>query len=374
MRDSAIQTRGKTIVAAAIVLLLCAIGARAAPTGSVLKLPPDRLTAYKGSAVLVQKVGDDTSRFDFGADVLYLTGAGDATDDTSREVLAARYLKAVDGSETFGVIERFKVATNEKALDLRPAGETVFELAPEEMHMLTVYLPWELLPEFALPEAGKAVDTTESFNVLNLATVRARLRTSAARNGDSLEVTRELAADEKPGFDFRGNQASVVLYRQKYTIDTGSGRVTDFESDCGFGFSQDGTDVRLERKARLEEASSAEVAGPKAPPWAKLIGDLPAIEKEFRDRKSSDDIAKRLEKFSKSAAGSPLAAISGALEYRLGAFRQFFEESAAGKILAGVLGRKAPEFTLKDLEGNDVSFRAATAKNKATLLTFWGYG
>ncbi len=78
--------------------------------------------------------------------------------------------------------------------------------------------------------------------------------------------------------------------------------------------------------------------------------------------------------FVKSAADTPLAAVSGALEYRLEAFKEFYEATLEGQVLKKVLDNSAPDFKLKDLDGKDVAFRAATAKNKVTLLNFWGYG
>ncbi len=351
----------------AVVLWSCG-AAVAAPT--IIKLTPDQLTAYRGTAVLVQTVGEDVTKFDFKADAIHLTRPAE---NETQSLLTARYLKAVDGGETFGSVDRYSVATGGATLSLKPAGDKVFELTPH-LHMLDVYLPWELLPTFAIPEAGKEAVAREKITILNLAPVEAGLRTRVTAQAGSLEITRELDAGEKPEFDFRETRANVVLYRQKYTVAQDTGRVQALESDCAFEFSQDETKIRLERKVRLEEASSIALNGPDSPAWSALLGDLPSIEKDFESRKSSEDIGKRLASFTKSAEGTPLAALGGALEFRLAAFQQFFEASAAGRVLAGVLGRKAPDFTLKDLDGKDVAFRAAVAGNKLTLLSFWGYG
>ncbi len=357
------------------VVLWSSGGAFAAPIPmlehSVLKLPPNQLTAYTGTAVLVQSMGSDVVTFDFKADALYLTGPA----GHPRSLLTARYLRSVGGGETFGTVDRYSILPNYHAtLILKPTDAKVYELN-DHMHMLNVYLPWETLPTFAIPEAGKKTETREKISVLNLADVEAALRTRVAAKGGSLEITRELAAEENLGFSFRDNEANLVLYRQKYTIGRETGRVEALESDCAFEFSQGDTKIRLERKVRLKEASSTVIDGPGAPAWTRLIKeDLPAIEKGFTDRQSSEDIGKRLAGFAKSAEGTPLAALSGALQFRLEAFQQFFEATEAGRVLAGVLNRKAPDFTLKDLDGKDVAFRAAAAKNKVTLLSFWGYG
>ncbi len=352
------------------VVLWSSGGAFAAP-GPLLKLPPNQLTAYTGTAVLVQSMGSDVVTFDFKADALYLTGPAGIG---PRSLLTARYLSSVGGGETFGTVDRYSILADYHAtLTLKPTDAKVYELN-EHMHMLNVYLPWETLPTFAIPEAGKKTETREKISVLNLADVEAALRTSVAAKGGSLEITRELGGNENPGFSFRDSDAKLVLYRQKYTIGRETGRVEALESDCAFEFSQGDTKIRLERKFRLKEASSTVIDGQGAPAWTSLIKDLPAIERDFEDRQSSEDIGKRLAGFAKSAEGTPLAALSGALQFRLEAFQQFFEATEAGRVLAGVLNRKAPDFTLKDLDGKDVAFRAAAARNKVTLLSFWGYG
>ncbi len=132
------------------VVLWSSGGAFAAP-GPLLKLPPNQLTAYTGTAVLVQSMGSEVVTFDFKADALYLTGpAGRGP----RSLLTARYLSSVGGGETFGTVDRYSILADYHAtLTLKPTDAKVYELN-EHMHMLNVYLPWETMPTFALPEAG----------------------------------------------------------------------------------------------------------------------------------------------------------------------------------------------------------------------------
>ena len=80
-----------------------------------------------------------------------------------------------------------------------------------------------------------------------------------------------------------------------------------------------------------------------------------------------------VEEISKLLDKSPWSALARAARTRLQGFVETFESDDAGKRLAKILGKPAPDFTLSDLDGKQVNFRKETA-GKVTLLSFWGVG
>ncbi len=361
----------RPVSTAAAALAVVATLFLASPTSAApgLELKPDRLATLAGKATLLQKHGDNELNVEYDATLVLLTGSS-ANERTP--LLTARVLEDEDGRQ--GAIEHWTVSRKAGSTVLRPHGPRDFETAgSDENHTLGVFFPLAL-PLAALPAEGTSARSTESLHVLNVGWATADLVTKVEKSGDQVVVTRELTGGKDTVFSFNGQEATVRAYSERYVLGT-DGVIAAIEHHAGFEFSPGGGDpVVLDRTLKLAAKSSVAYTGDSAPAWAELLAKAETIGTSFDTRSaSSDELAKVVETFSKSAEDTPVAPLAAAFESRVRAYAQLYESSAEGAALKKVLGRAAPAIQLPDLAGHDYDF-AAKRKGKVSILNFWGYG
>ena len=362
------RPRFSAFVMGLLVSLAVAPFATTLASPTMFKVAADQLTALEGTVLLKQVFGEEASQSAFKAH-LVLIGAPAASDGAQSEVTVVRHVSLDDEDEDteFGAVESYLVNSSDGRSQLALKGEAPYELE-ETLHMLNVHFPLEVLPLFALPTVGEEKTAKSTVDVLNLAEVEANVTVLARQDGDAVEIVRAMKEGEQPSFDFRGNATTLALYRVSYKFNSDTGALLSVAGDLAFEFSPEDTDgkVRVERQIRLTAQAGTQE-------WREAAKALSGVEAAFETRLPSSEIAKTLAKFSSTVAKTPLAPASAALNVRLAAFRDFFESSPQGKLLAKLLGASAPEFKLRGLDDKDVSFHAAI-KDKVTLLSFWGVG
>lgn len=334
--------------------------------GPTFKVPVDDVAAFEGSVVLKQIIADEANEAVFNAHLVLVGGL--TAEGGKGEVTVIRYAEdSADVAARFGAVESYLVDVSSGAPQLDLKGQPPYEFE-ENLHMLNVHFPLEVLPLLVLPGVGEEQTSKETVNVLNLAHTEAEITVATRQDGDSIEVVRALKAGSQPSFSFRDETATLTNYRVTYKLYVGTGALASVDSECAFELSPGGGEekIRIERKVRLKsKEGSAD--------WRVAADALAAVDGAFGKRLPSSEIEKSIAKFSAAAADTPLAPASKALNVRLNAFRMFFEATPQGKMLAKLLGGTAPEFKLKGLDDKEVSFHAAI-KNKVTLLSFWGVG
>ena len=409
-----------------LALGLLAPGVPAAPAGQADAAPaPDafhfalgEIASYSGTFSLKQGSGDSTEETQFRTRLTYRVDAANGGKST---LLVIRLVKATEapateanekGSGTEGGKGEKKEASGaggdaKSGAGAEFGGELAFArtqrfamprsgdrytleaLDDEELELnetqggLDLYCPLEaLLPPTTVPPEGEKRQSRGEVSVLGLAQATASIVTSARREPQAagapgtVTVQREIAPAEagaKLAFEFQGNPATLLRWRELFAFTPGGGLVAAVERDLTFELTLEDSPLRVEASLRLKRETLATPSAAEGKALDEVVARLRSAASEFAAHKPSAEIEKSVQAAAAAARGTLLDAAAPALELRLAVYRSFFEESEEGRQLAQLLGKPAPDFTLADMEGKEVKFREVT-RGKVTLLTFWGYG
>jgi hypothetical protein len=332
-----------------------------------MKLPPGHAILFKGTAASKEIRGAETTerRFDAAALVFPREGSKGET-----RVFAVRTLvPAGNDAPASAMFEEIVISPREGG---GAAQEVIEDPAPElepGALILGIHFPLELVPSFPVPAPGAEARGEAEVAVAHLHAAKGTFVTGARLEGGALEVTRALAPGTRPEIVFDGSPAVLSVWRERYAADPGSGAPRRIERESVVEVKAEDGAVRLERKLVLEASGTLEPPGSEA-----LERKLRELDLGFRSIPPADEMAKRVEALPMGLAPGPhLETPKVAAARRLAAFRELFEESGAGKKLASLLGKPAPDFTLEGLDGKKVGFREAI-RGKVAFLTFWGVG
>jgi hypothetical protein len=354
------------LLGAAVAAAASAAEGNSAPAAPV-RLPPGRAILLRGTAAGKQVAGPETTERRFDASALVFPGRGPRGET---RIFAVRTLvPSGPGGPSSAMFEEIEIAGKEGG---GAAYDAIEDAAPElEADAISVrtHFPLEPVPPFAVPAPGAEARGEAEVVPIRLAPVRGSFVTAARTGAGALEVTRALAPGARPRFTFEERPAALAAWQERWTADPESGAPRRIEREAVIEVeSEDGPPVRLETRLVLEAAATLDAAAS-----AALERGLRNLDAGFRSIPAADEMAKRVEAFRDGLAGGPhLEAAASAAARRLEAFRDLFA-SDAGKKLASLLGKPAPDFTLEGLDGKKVGFRDAI-RGKAALLTFWGVG
>jgi hypothetical protein len=337
------------------------------PSAAPIHLTPGRAILFKGTATAKQVAGAETTERRFDATALVFPGQ-DAKGTT--RVFAVRTLVPLGPDDPAFVT--FDEVTGAGKDGAAPAREFLEDSAPElEPGTLKVdlYFPLELVPPFPVPATGTESRGEAEVTAAHPHVARGAFVTAARTDAGALEVTRILAPGSRPEFVFSESPAALTGWRERYSADLKTGAPRRIETEALMEVKSEDGPIRLERKVTLEAVGSLDPTASEA--LERRLRDLDAA---CRSILPAAEIAKRVEAFRMGLPEGPhLETAAFAAARRLAAYRELFEESEAGKKLASLLGKPAPDFTLEGLDGKKVSFRDAI-RGKAALLTFWGVG
>jgi hypothetical protein len=257
----------------------------------------------------------------------------------------------------------------------RPARHDHEQETESPRQRLDMLLPLELLPPFPLPELNGREEREQEVIVLNNAAVKARFRiTHSGRQGGGSIAVRELAGPSGD-FEFMENTARLTGWREAFELSP-PGVVRKISRKLVFTLKfeeEAGGDVRIAVDSSLAAKEMRRLTAPERGLLTAAVRDLEQIHDLFAARKPGATIEPRVEALERRVAGSPLSPLGLAVRSHLAGYRETFELNDSARLLAKILGRPAPDFTLEDLEGKKVSFREAI-RGKVALLSFWGYG
>jgi hypothetical protein len=326
-----------------------------------------RAIVYEGSAETEQSVdgqtSDPTKKW---ASALVISSPANAAKPD--RVLVVRALHpSSDEDEAAGAYTEF---TRDGATALS-ALDTPMELE-EALHTLDLHLPLPLeAPAVTGASAEREVLVLNRFPLK--ATFLASSRPSEA--GAVEKVTRhtlELAKDAALVFEIEDARAQLTAWREEIALDDRDGSVRSASRQYAFELEQEGAKVKVSLRYRLEakEVVESVAAGSQLAQGLKGFADLTA---DFGKRLPSASYGPKVEALEKLLDGSPYEALALAARTQLGGYTDIFDEEVSGPMLAKLLDKPAPDFTLEALDGKPLSFRKATA-GKVTLLAFWGLG
>ena len=248
---------------------------------------------------------------------------------------------------------------------LEPA-EPPMELE-EARHLLGVYVPLRLdIPT----KSEKGV--RRSVKILNQIPVEATVDIEVVERDGGTAQSLTLAGDSTPEFDFRGSKAKLREWTETCSIGK-NGVVTSKSFSYAFDIDFRGSSITLSLNNTLKLRSLvANVAkGPEK--LATALGAYREIVAGFRARKGSKALAPQVKSLGDQVKGTPYGAFAIAARTQLTGYAATFEADDAGRLLAKLLGGKAPNFVLDDLDGKKTDFHQASA-GKVTYLIFWGVG
>ena len=322
---------------------------------------PGQVIRYEGKTRIEQKVDDGQAQADSFNCTLLTISEGSSTG--TQTVLAVREL--VPAGEGGSPVATHDILDPGKGSSPR-ARETAIELETPHQ-MIGIYLPLRL----GMPPAKPAGKPGYEVLILNQIPVRIEGASSTAGvSGSNLE-TSSISNAKKATFDFRGSEATLNKWEESYTRDKKQGIISGIRIGYEFSVSINGNDITLSLDCALEAKEITTLA--KTPVLGKGLAAFRTASAAFADMKPSTETRPLVEEISKLLDKSPWSALARAARTRLQGFVETFESDDAGKRLAKIIGKPAPDFTLNDLDGKQVNFRKETA-GKVTLLSFWGVG
>ncbi len=319
---------------------------------------PGQVIRYEGRTRIAQKVGEDAPQGDsFKCTLLTINESSPGGANT---ILTVRELQP-EGEEG-SPIACFDIIDFGKGSGLK-ARDTAIEL--ENAHqMIGIYLPLRLRMPTVKP--GK-----HEVMILNQIPVSIKYSQGISEAADGDQVVSTLSNAGKASFDFRGNEASLNSWKETYTSSRKTGLVSKISIDYEMSVSINGNKITLSLDCDLEakEVTTLE----KTPLLQKGLAAFRKSAGAFKGMKPSSETRPLVDETGKILDKSPWSSLARASRTQLDGFVETFEADDAGKILAKILGKPAPDFTLAGLDGKKVNFRKETA-GKVTLLSFWGYG
>ncbi len=321
---------------------------------------PGEVIRYEGKTRISQKVGDGAPQGD-SFDCTLLTISEDSSKE-ARTILAVREL--VPAGEGGSPVATYDILDLGKGSSPR-ARETVIELETPHQ-MIGIYLPLRL----GMPPAQPVGKPGYEVLILNQIPVRIECASSTSGGEKNLE-TSSISNAKKATFDFRGSEATLNKWEESYTRDKKQGIISGIRIGYEFSVSINGNDITLSLDCALEAKEITTLA--KTPALAKGLAAFRTASAAFADMKPSTETRPLVEDVGKLLDKSPWSALARAARTQHQGFVETFESDDAGKVLAKIIGKPAPDFTLNDLDGKQVNFRKETA-GKVTLLSFWGYG
>ncbi|MFP6739112.1 MAG: hypothetical protein VCD34_10260 [Planctomycetota bacterium] len=338
--------------------LLCPLPAEAA--GDAFR--PGQVIRYEGKTRISQKVGDKKPDDDSSFKCTLLS-ISETSPEGVNTILAVRELVPEGGEGS--PIASFDILESGKDSGLK-ARETAIELETPHQ-MVGIYLPLRL----EIPRVKLQSEPNHEVLTLNQIPVRIRCAssTSEVRGGDS--YISSFSNADKATFDFRGNKATLNKWEESYTSDKKTGVINKISINYEMSVFINGNLITLSLICDLEAKEITTLE--KTPVLAKGLAAFRKASAVFADMKPSSETRPLVAAAGKLLDDSPWSALARASRTHLDAFVETFESDDAGKLLAKILGKPAPDFTLADLDGKQVNFRKETA-GKVTLLSFWGYG
>ena len=349
-------------------------GADAGKREGFIKVPPGRLAIYEG-VVQTSVSGKEKSENRLTVRLIQASPG----EPGRKELLSIRLLMPEGGGKAIVAFDKAAVQSpadpNGGPVQVEATDDPPLELQESHSEM-SEYLPLDVLPSFAAPASGQSARSEATVSVLGLAEVKVPFVIFSKKEGNQLELARSLQEGAKPKFLFNDQPVNVVLWRERYVVDSQTGALSHVESTVAVeskGDGDDGIQQRLEKMLTLDLKKVIPFSGPEADSISSQMKELEGILADFHSLKPLEEISKRVKAFEQAVKGSSLEAVGSAVSARLEAFRDFFEKGDDGKALVKLLGKSAPDFKLENLKGEQVSFREAS-RGKVTLLSFWGVG
>ncbi len=334
--------------------LLCPPPAKAAGEA----FSPGRVIRYEGKTRISQVVGEEKPQGD--SYKCTLLSISETSPEGVNTILAVRELVPEGGGGS--PVASFDILESGKDSGLK-ARETATEL--ENAHqMIGIYLPLRLHIPPVKPGNHEVL-------ILNQIPVSIKCSRSTSGAADENQVVSTLSNAEKASFDFRGSKATLNSWKETYTSSRKTGVVSRISIDYEMSVTINGNNITLSLDCDLEAGEITTLE--KTPLLQKGLASFRKTSGAFSAMKPSSETRPLVAEVGKVLDKSPWSALARASRTQLDGFVETFEADDAGKILAKILGKPAPDFTLAGLDGKQVNFRKETA-GKVTLLSFWGYG
>ncbi len=339
------------------LFLLCTLlGAGYAPTPVTAddSFRPGQVIRYEGTTRISQTVGEGQPQGDaFKCTLLTLS---ETSSTGKNSILAIREL--VPAGKEGSPVASYDILDLKEKSGLK-SRETPMELEASHQ-MVGIYLPLRV----RMPELAEGKPRYEVM-ILNQIPVSIKCGLEPLASGIAIRNT------EKASFDFRGSKATLNKWEERYTNDKKTGVIGRIAINYEMSVSINNNLITLSLDCDLQAKEITTLK--KTPTLKKGLAVFENASAAFAGMKASSQTRPLVDEVSKLLDDSPWSALARAARTQHQGFVETFEADDAGKVLAKILGKKAPDFTLADLKGKQVNFSKETA-GKVTLLSFWGYG
>ncbi|MCA8959549.1 MAG: redoxin domain-containing protein [Planctomycetes bacterium] len=257
----------------------------------------------------------------------------------------------------------------------QPRLKLVHPLEPLTGTLLQVFGVDQLVPEERLRSRTPGEDRIEGFGLRMNAKIPVTYEVDeSTENPDELIYRVEMVGDPVES-SFGRNRIVVSALHHELVFDKESLRLVRGIWSRAAAMHAGSNILRLDSRIELVEKSHRELTPAEQGVIEKEYAILEPIALATLPGGGDDDIDKlqvTLTQYEQKHPKSPflpsIPSLAAALEQRVAALDRPKDPSVLGKAL---VGKKAPEFKLKDLEGRDVSLADFTGK--ILLITFWGY-
>jgi len=306
---------------------------------------------YKGSAALTQSAGGEENKVEFSASELAIARK---SGDTTKLLVARAIFPKADGAMPEGAYNEFDVN-----------GDEIFAHdAPMEVdgaqHILGVYIP--LRVSVPRKEATKVAILGQAY-----VPVTAKLTTAQEEKGT--RYTASLPEGKTQGFEFRASPGTLLAWKESYLVSKDG---VILEKSFSYEFEVDIQGNKVKAGVSCDLKAEAPVATSDAT-LKRALGAFDAAHTVLSSRAASSVASPKVEAVVKVADEGPYAALARAANSHLQGLIATFEADEGGRVLAKIIGKKAPNFALDSLDGSKVDFHKVT-NGKPTYLVFWGVG
>jgi len=331
------------------------------------------------------KQGTNGVAIDFSTEVELLTGSSTETEgETAKKIplLAATSIVSKFGGQVSAGDHSIDVAKLARVKTKGATGDSfrwLLAKSPSAMGMppvMATYVTLEdVLPLFAVPTKPGEVKTRQHIAVLGVTKANSELVVKTTRDGDRLSVTRTLQVPDG-GLDLgEDKKLKGLVETLTFTVAAdGSLSMKGIDRSTDLLISRRGFEYEITRGLKLGTKSSAALDAAQLAQLDKALPDLEGLVASF----DSPTFARNAElHFKRVRNGLEDSVFDGFVSAYQSRYEKKFPKPTPQIVGAAnarvAIGKPAPDFILKDIEGKPQSFRALT-KDKPALLAFWGYG